>query len=72
MIDQIISDLGGLSKAARALGITRQRLWNWRSRGVPAEEVIRLAEATGWTTTPHQIAPEIYPHEQDGLPSRAD
>ena len=72
MIDQIIKDLGGLSKAARALGITRQRLWNWRTRGIPAEEIIRLAEATGWTTTPHQLAPRLYPNDLDGLPVRED
>jgi SOS-response transcriptional repressor LexA len=35
---------------ARRIGTTDQRLYNWRKRGLPAEEVLKVAEAFGVST----------------------
>lgn len=60
---------GGLSRFADALGTTMQRVGNWRSRGrVPADVVLRVAAATDWQVTPHDLRPDIYPNPDDGLP----
>jgi DNA-binding transcriptional regulator YdaS (Cro superfamily) len=42
---------------------------NWLIRGkVPPEHVIAVSRAVNWEVVPHRLAPEIYPHEEDGLP----
>jgi DNA-binding transcriptional regulator YdaS (Cro superfamily) len=35
---------------------------------VSPEFVIKVAEATEWKVTPHQLRPDLYPHPNDGLP----
>jgi len=41
-IDQIIKAFGGVSHTAKALGVTRQTVYNWRRSGeVPAVRVIQ-------------------------------
>lgn len=34
----LISDLGGVAELARVLGYSMQRVQNWKTRGIPAEE----------------------------------
>lgn len=64
-----IGEIGGPSAVARARGLKSP--WSvskWARVGVPAEHVIWLSERTGWQITPHQLAPQFYPHPDDGLP----
>lgn len=35
---------------------------------VSADYVLKVAEATDWQITPHELRPDLYPHPQDGLP----
>jgi DNA-binding transcriptional regulator YdaS (Cro superfamily) len=61
-------ELVGLHPLAKHLGVSYQAIQKYKKTVAPAERVIGIAEATGWTITPHEIAPNIYPHPHDGLP----
>lgn len=37
----LISELGGVAELARLLDYTIQRVQNWKTRGIPAEEKIK-------------------------------
>lgn len=53
---------------ARALGVSQQVICNWRARGLPIEWVLRVAAATGFEVTPHDLRPDLYPNPTDALP----
>ncbi|MBR8147049.1 transcriptional regulator [Burkholderia vietnamiensis] len=59
--------LGGDSAVARLLNVRPWAISKWR-RSIPPGRVLWLAEQTGWRKTPHQLCPEIYPNERDGMP----
>jgi DNA-binding transcriptional regulator YdaS (Cro superfamily) len=63
-----IQSLGGPSSVARLRGRTPWAISKWVRDGVPPNEVLWLAAATGWQFTPHQIDPKLYPNADDGLP----
>ncbi|WP_328798448.1 transcriptional regulator [Marinobacter nauticus] len=69
-LDNEIQQAGGPQALAKELGITIQRLINWRSRGrVPADMVLTYCRARSWKVTPHELRPDIYPNPTDGLPA---
>lgn len=69
-IAEAIAQAGGASKLAQLRGLkTPWTVRKWIRDGLPAEHVIWLSELTGWRSTPHQLAPDIYPHPDDGLPA---
>jgi DNA-binding transcriptional regulator YdaS (Cro superfamily) len=37
-------------------------------RNAPPTSVLRMAEYTGYQVTPHEIRPDLYPQESDGVP----
>lgn len=56
-----IDELQGPAKAARALGVSPQRLSNWRKRNsVPTEFCIPLEEAVSGKVTRYQLRPDVY------------
>lgn len=58
-IDRVIEALGGLTKAAAALGIDNPSvIANWRTRRVPAERVLDVERATGISR--HDLRPDIF------------
>jgi hypothetical protein len=60
--------LGGPSDVARRAGLkTAWGVSKWRE-ALPADRVLWLSEETGWRFSPHELAPERYPHADDGLP----
>ena len=64
-----ISHSGGPQALANALGVSIQRVVNWRNRGrVPAAWAARIEAATHGAVTRHDLRPDIYPHPDDGLP----
>lgn len=60
---------GGPAVVSRRLGIRMQRLGHWRYRGIPDAQVINWCRAVEWRVTPHQVAPHLYPHPLDGMPT---
>lgn len=59
---------GGQTKVGEKLGLKQSAIGNWLARGrVPNDQVIALSAACNHKVTPHQLAPEIYPHPDDGL-----
>jgi len=57
---------------ARQIGTTDQRLYNWRKRGLPSEEVLKVAEALGvstdWILTGKEAAAPAKRHLVDADP----
>jgi DNA-binding transcriptional regulator YdaS (Cro superfamily) len=73
-----ISLAGGQAKLAERVSSGRPEparvghtaIANWLQRGqVPAEQVIAVARAVEYSVTPHELRPDLYPHQDDGLPS---
>ncbi|WP_076461872.1 YdaS family helix-turn-helix protein [Marinobacterium stanieri] len=59
----------GPTPLAKTLGVSLQRINNWRTRGrVPAEFVLQYCEKRRWEVAPHSLRPDIYPNPDDGLP----
>ncbi|HAT2830966.1 TPA: helix-turn-helix domain-containing protein [Klebsiella oxytoca] len=54
---------------AQGLGVTPQAVNQWFAKSViPARFVLKLCEFVGWAITPHEIRPDLYPSELDGIP----
>jgi DNA-binding transcriptional regulator YdaS (Cro superfamily) len=61
--------VGGAEQVAALCGLkSGWAVRKWLKDGLPAEHVIWLSERTAWRVTPHQLAPEMYPYPDDGLP----
>lgn len=60
IVDRIIEDLGGLTKATAALDLSNPSIIaNWRTRGrVPAERVLDVEKITGISR--HDLRPDIF------------
>ena len=52
------------------LKVTQGLIYQWLSghRQVSAEKVLAVCEATDWQGTPHELRPDIYPNQTDGIP----
>ncbi|KMQ75278.1 Helix-turn-helix domain [Marinobacter subterrani] len=55
---------------AEHLKVTQGLIYQWLSghRKVSAEKVLSVCEATDWQITPHELRPDIYPNQTDGIP----
>lgn len=66
---------GNTNKLAEKVGgkVTPSHVFNWLNRdrdGVSPHSVIAVCKAVGYQVTPHQLRPDIYPNESDGLPRK--
>ena len=57
-IIQICRDAGGVIEVAKRMGRTRQAIYNWQRKGVPAERLVKLERITG--TDRSLIRPDLY------------
>jgi DNA-binding transcriptional regulator YdaS (Cro superfamily) len=55
-----IKAVGGGSALARAVGVTRFAVNQWRTAGVPALRVSDVSRLTGIPL--HELRPDIFPH----------
>jgi len=53
-----ISKAGGATKLARALGLSRQAVEQWKGRVVPPEHVLDIERLTG--VSRYELRPDIY------------
>ena len=68
-LDRAISEVGSQAELAKCIGVHPMAVSQWKRRGrIPAERVLAIAKATDWRITPHELAPDIYPDPNDGLP----
>jgi DNA-binding transcriptional regulator YdaS (Cro superfamily) len=50
---------GGYAALAEGLGVSRQAIYQWRDKRVPAERVLQIEKLTG--VTRHELRPDLYP-----------
>lgn len=52
--------------------ISQVHVWGWlnsvQKAVPPAETVIPICETVGWRMTPHDLRPDLYPNDGDGIP----
>jgi len=58
-IDLAISAAGSLAELARRLGVSQQRVSNWKRRGIPDRMVLPVARVTG--VPRYKLNEELYP-----------
>ncbi|QCM05133.1 helix-turn-helix domain-containing protein [Agrobacterium tumefaciens] len=60
IVDRIVSELGGLTKTAAALGLENPSVVaNWRTRGqVPYQRVVDIERLTGISR--HELRPDVF------------
>lgn len=69
-LEKAIKIIGGPKEVATYFGLkSTMAISHWKRRGIPASYVIKLSELTGWQVRPNDLAPQIYPHPDDGIPS---
>lgn len=67
---RLVANLIRPTDLANALGESRQAINNWRVRDrVPPHKVLAVCRLLDFRVTPHQLAPDFYPHPDDGLPA---
>lgn len=66
-----ITSIMSQSEIAKNLGVKSQAVSGWLNFTgiIPAERVIPLSRILGWRLTPHELRPDLYPNQNDGLPS---
>lgn len=58
-LKRAIEQVGGLTKAAGALGVSPQRLGNWIDRGVPAEHCPSIERITDGAVRCEELRPDV-------------
>ncbi|EJX4581062.1 transcriptional regulator [Salmonella enterica] len=66
--DRILK-LTSQSSLARRMGRKQQTVSLWLNNDVPASKVLALCSSLNWRVTPHEVRPDLYPNQGDGLPS---
>jgi DNA-binding transcriptional regulator YdaS (Cro superfamily) len=66
---QVVQSVG-YEKTAKAVGVSIHALkhWVYGTRRVPSKRVLGLCAASNWAIKPHDLRPDIYPNQTDGLP----
>lgn len=58
-IEKAFKSAGGLSKLAKTLGLSVQRVSNWRTRGVPTDFCPAIEKATGGAVRCEELRPDV-------------
>lgn len=68
-LQKAIKGCGGYAAVARLFETSRQVVWNWAHKRVPAERVLKLEEVTG--VSRHTLRPDLYPPENNNSEMQA-
>lgn len=68
-IQTAIEKAGGGAAVGRALGLTRQAIYQWTE--IPPQHVLKLEEISG--VPRHELRPDLYPKDREAIaePERA-
>jgi DNA-binding transcriptional regulator YdaS (Cro superfamily) len=66
--ERLIQLAGNESRLAAALRVKPQAVQQWAKKGLPPRRVIAAAAVVEFKVTPHELARDLYPHPDDGLP----
>lgn len=71
-LKQAVEIAGGLSALSRICGVSATAVWKWvqSSKRLPAEQVLKVEQATG--VSRHLLRPDIYPIEHSTFPTDAE
>ena len=71
-LTEAIRQAGGQAKLARRINMSQARISEWLNSDKPdvppARAVLTIAREFGFTITPHQLRPDLYPNPADALP----
>ncbi|EMD2746394.1 MULTISPECIES: YdaS family helix-turn-helix protein [Enterobacterales] len=67
-IENAINRSGSASALGALIGVSKMAVSQWRRKGVPADRVLQIYGVTG--VTPHELRPDLYPNNTDGLPKQ--
>lgn len=60
-LDKAISNLGGVTALARAIGQRQPTVSNWKARGqVPVQHCLAIENATGGEVTRYDLRPDVF------------
>lgn len=62
-LQRAIDHFGNQSALARAIGVTPQMVTNWKDRGIPAEQAVKIEHATSGAITVRELRPDLYPQD---------
>ena len=65
-LDRAIKVLGGVTKAAYAIGVRQSAVSNWKARGVPIDKAISIETATGGAVKRYELRPDIFDAPRKG------
>ena len=69
-LDQAIEAVGGVAVVAVQLNVSRQAVYKWRAKGLPAERVLSIEKLTQGRISRHDLRPDIYPRDMaSGAPA---
>ena len=55
---------------AKNVGVSQAMVSKWfLGTRVAGDSVMKVAIASDWQVTPHELRPDLYPHPEDGLPA---
>jgi len=62
-LERAINHFDNQSAFARALGVEPQLITNWKKRGVPAEQAIRIETVTDGAVKVRDLRPDLFPQD---------
>lgn len=63
-LEKAIAIIGSKRQFAIKLKVDRQNIYNWLSKGLPAEWVLPIEKITKGQITRYELRPDIYPKEE--------
>ena len=59
-VSAAVTILGGCKATANAMNVTRQTVWNWTKRGIPAPRVKILASLVDHQVSAEDMRPDVF------------